>query len=73
MYPVIASIREELRANADPGTQQTARRFFKEPIDCYGIKTATVVAIAKKYWKEVKSRDKHEIFELCEELAVPLR
>src|SRR5665811_152138 len=32
------------------------------------MKTATVTAMAKKYWKEVKNRPKPEIFALCEEL-----
>ena len=68
MNPVIVKIRKDLREIADPAIRITARRFFKEEIECYGIKTATVVAIAKKYWNEVKSRDKEEIFSLCEEL-----
>ncbi len=68
MDPVIAHIRKELSDAADPVIQKNAQRFFKEEIPCYGIKTATVVAIAKKYWKEVKSQDKQEIFAFCEEL-----
>jgi len=32
------------------------------------MKTATAVAIAKKYWKEVRAREKQEIFALCEDL-----
>jgi len=68
MDPVIARIRQELRACADPELQKTSKRFFKEDIVCYGIKTATVIAMAKKYWKEVKGRQKPEIFALCEEL-----
>jgi len=68
MDPVIARIREELKILADPEICQTSRRFFKEEIACYGIKTATVTAIAKTSWKEVRSRDKQEIFGLCEEL-----
>jgi len=68
MDPVIAQLRKELQDHANPAIQKTARRFFKEEITCYGIKTATVVTIAKKYWKEIKARDKQEIFRLCEEL-----
>lgn len=68
MDPVIAQLRNELQDHADPAFQKTATRFFKEEIRCYGIRTATVVAIAKKYWKEIKTRDKQEIFRLCEEL-----
>lgn len=68
MDPVIAQIRQELHRLADPELQKTSRRFFKEEIRCYGIKTATVIAIAKKYWKEIGNRPKQEIFALCEEL-----
>ena len=68
MDPVIIRIRLELTAQADPEIEKTSKRFFKEDIMCYGMKTATVIAIAKKYWKEVKGRSKEEIFGLCEEL-----
>jgi len=68
MDPVIHRIRQDLEAQADPRIQQTSRRFFREKIRCYGLKTATVRAIAKKYWNEIKLREKQEIFALCEEL-----
>jgi 3-methyladenine DNA glycosylase AlkD len=68
MDPVITQIRKELKAQADPEIRKTSQRFFKEDISCYGMKTATVVAIAKRYWKEVKGRPRAEIFSLCEEL-----
>ncbi|WP_321505777.1 DNA alkylation repair protein [uncultured Methanoregula sp.] len=68
MDPVITRIRQELQAQADPEIQKTSRRFFRENITCYGMKTAAVIAIAKKYWKEIKTRGKMEIFALCEEL-----
>lgn len=68
MDPVIARIRQELESLADPELQKTSRRFFREDIRCYGLRTATVIALAKKYWKEVKNRPKPEIFSLCEEL-----
>jgi len=59
---------EDLKNRADPEIQRTTRRFFKEEVSCYGIKTTAVIAIAKTYWKEVRTRDKQEIFGLCEEL-----
>ncbi|MGZ4863125.1 MAG: DNA alkylation repair protein [Halobacteriota archaeon] len=68
MDSIIAKIRQEFSALADPKIQESSKRFFKEEIRCYGMKTATVIAVAKKYWKEVKSRPKPEIFDLCEEL-----
>jgi 3-methyladenine DNA glycosylase AlkD len=68
MDPVIHRIRQELEALADPEIQKSSKRFFKEEIRCYGMKTATVIAIARKYWKEIRGRQKPEIFALCEEL-----
>jgi 3-methyladenine DNA glycosylase AlkD len=68
MDPVISDIRRELKALADPEIQRTSKRFFKEDITCYGVKTPTVVSIAKKFWKEIRTRDKQEIFALCEDL-----
>lgn len=68
MDPIILQIRRELSGIADPAIQESSRRFFKEEIRCYGTKTAAVIALAKKYWKEIKIRPKEEIFGLCEEL-----
>ncbi len=68
MDPVIARIRQELAVQADPEIQKSSKRYFKEEIRCYGMKTAPVIAMARKYWKEIKGRSKPEIFALCEEL-----
>lgn len=68
MDPVIERIQKDLRAMADPEIQKTSKRFFKEEIRCYGIKTAAVISLAKQYWKEIKDRDRQDIFALCEEL-----
>jgi len=68
MDPVIEQIRQELESQADPEIQKSSKRFFKEETRCYGMKTATVIAMAKKYWNVVKDRPKTEIFTLCEEL-----
>ncbi|MBP7411713.1 DNA alkylation repair protein [Methanoculleus sp. 10] len=68
MDPVIETIRQEFTAHADPAIRENAQRFFKEEVRCYGMKTATATAIAKKYWKEVKPREKKDIFALCEDL-----
>lgn len=68
MDPVITRIRKELESIADPALQESSKRFFKEEIRCYGTKTAAVIALAKKSWKDVKNRPKPEIFALCEEL-----
>jgi len=68
MDQVIERIREELRASADENTKKSFQRFFKEKATFYGVKTGTVGKIAKRYWNEVKSCSKTEVFSLCEEL-----
>jgi len=68
MSTILAQIRADLQANVDEHTKQTAQHFFKENIKVYGIKTATVEKIAKKYWPQIKPLGKQEIFHLCEQL-----
>jgi 3-methyladenine DNA glycosylase AlkD len=68
MDPLITEIRNELSDMSDEKTKDGFQRFFKEPVKYYGVKTATVGKIAKKYWNIIKNREKKEIFRLCEEL-----
>jgi 3-methyladenine DNA glycosylase AlkD len=65
---IIARIREDLALNADEKTKNSSSRFFKEKITCYGVKSVFVGKIAKDHFKEIKNKDKKEIFALCEEL-----
>jgi 3-methyladenine DNA glycosylase AlkD len=65
---IIQRIRNDLEENKDEKTRHSFQRFFKEKVKCYGVKTGTVGKIAKKYWNEIKDKNKNEIFELCEEL-----
>ncbi len=65
---VLTAIREELAQSADEKTRVSANRFFKEDVKFYGVKSAVVRKIAEKYFKEIKSKDKKEIFSLCEKL-----
>jgi len=67
-FDISSHIRTELRDAADPATKKTFQRFFKEEVKFYGVKTGTVGKIAQKYWKNVKSKDKQEIFQVCEDL-----
>jgi 3-methyladenine DNA glycosylase AlkD len=68
MDNVILKIRRELKQKADKKTKDSAKRFFKEKVKTYGVKTAIVSQMAKKYWKEIQNKNKKEIFALCEEL-----
>lgn len=64
----LGCIRSDLQASADLKTKAALQRFFKETLLSYGVKTPVVRQIAKKYWPEVKSLSKTEIFALCEAL-----
>lgn len=68
MDPIITRLREDLRSRADPAIEESSKRFFREEIRCYGLRSAAVRKIAKQYWREIRGRSKREIFILCEEL-----
>ena len=64
----IERLREDLRNNANPETKEKTNRFFKEPVQSYGIKTAIVNSLARKYFRLIKEAPKKEIFSLCTNL-----
>lgn len=65
---ILSSIRSELKKNADDKTKASSDHFFKEEVRVYGVKTALVSDIAKRYYGKIKDREKQEIFAICEEL-----
>jgi len=68
MQNIIGGVRHRLRDNVDEKTKESGRRFFKEPVTMYGVKTAIVTIIAKEALARLKGKPKEEIFALCEEL-----
>ena len=68
MEQVIKNVRIALQSNADEKSRQAMLRFFKEPIDCYGMKSAVVEQISKENFKTIKGKSKKEIFDICETL-----
>jgi 3-methyladenine DNA glycosylase AlkD len=68
MSVIIEAIRRELSGNIDEHTRETGQRFFKESIKSYGVKTAVVGRIGKKYFKNIQDEGKKEIFGCCEKL-----
>lgn len=68
MTKIIDEIRADLEAAADEKTQAGSRRFFKEEIKLYGVKTAQVTKISKAHFARVKDLSKGDVFTLCEEL-----
>ena len=65
---ILANIRKELKQKSDPKIKEGSLRFFKEAIKPYGVKSAVVWQISKKYFRLIKDKSKSEIFALCEEL-----
>lgn len=68
MPDVIESVRKQLPENADEKIKEGGKRYFKEEIQLYGVKTATVTQIGNQAFKQIKEMPKSEIFALCEEL-----
>lgn len=69
MRNIIKKIKFELKANIDHNPKTDLRFYKKGQIyESYGIRTPKVRIIAKKYFNEIKTLDKKEIFNLCEEL-----
>ncbi len=70
MNELITAIRADLMSHADENVKNSVQKFFKEQVVFYGVKTAVVNRIAKEYFSEVKTLNKQEIFDLCEQLLV---
>ena len=68
MLKILINIRKELKKNSDKKTKESSKRFFKEEVVLYGVKSAIVSKIAKKYFQEIKELNKKELFLICEEL-----
>ncbi len=68
MDQVVRDIRDELVSNADEKTRNGPRRFFKEEVRHYGVRSAVVEKIARKYFKEIRPPGKERVFALREEL-----
>jgi 3-methyladenine DNA glycosylase AlkD len=69
MSAILDEIRLKLNENIDENTRQTGKRYFKEHVELYGVKTAIVEKLAKEYFNRIKTENnKAEILSLCEEL-----
>jgi 3-methyladenine DNA glycosylase AlkD len=63
---ILGAIRQELKQQADAAIVSSSRRFFKEPVTLYGVKTASVTKIARDYFRQVKPLGKRGVFALAE-------
>ncbi|HOT06955.1 MAG: DNA alkylation repair enzyme [Methanosaeta sp. PtaB.Bin039] len=65
---LIAAVRADLVRCADETVRDGAQRFFKEDVKFHGVRSGDVRKIANRHFRNLKGRDKGEIFYLCEEL-----
>ncbi len=65
---ILEKVRQEFKINIDEQYKKNYQRWFKESILCYGVKTPIVRKIAKKYFRQIKSLDKNQVFILSEGL-----
>jgi 3-methyladenine DNA glycosylase AlkD len=67
---LISELRMVLQSKADLQTKNTSSRFFKpgEEALVYGVKSAEVRQIAKKYSQQIKAMSRQEVLAICEEL-----
>ncbi len=65
---LLNDLRNSLRNMSDEKVRESGLRFFKEPVNMYGIKSADVTRIAKEYRKKTGDMGKTEILEMCEDL-----
>ena len=65
---IITDIRQELKNKIDSEYKEREGSFSKEEYQSYGVRTPKVRETAKKFWKQVKSEQKSEIFAKCQQL-----
>lgn len=63
---IYQNIQRSLKTCADPKVEESGKRFFKEDVLLYGVKTKIVQDIAKKYIKQLSDLNKEDVFALCE-------
>lgn len=68
MIEIIIKIRQDLSGNAVESVRESTKRFFKENISSYGVKSAIVKKICSENFQLLKNLGKTDIFKLCEEL-----
>ncbi|HXK52989.1 DNA alkylation repair protein [Candidatus Nomurabacteria bacterium] len=65
---IINDIQQELINNIDKKYKLSSLKFYKHKTHNYGVKTPLVRKIAIKYFREIKSLNKKQIYEICENL-----
>ncbi len=65
---IVENIRKELGAKIDKKYKHGLINFFTEEVRPHGVRTGEARKIGAKYWREIKSENKAEIWKLCDKL-----
>lgn len=65
---IVQEIRKELKKHADPKYHDVVKRFVKEELILFGVRTPIVRKISAKYFSRIRKKSKEEIFNSCEDL-----
>ncbi|MFH1354162.1 MAG: DNA alkylation repair protein [bacterium] len=68
MKKIIRDIVEELKTEVDEKYKDAQQWFFKEGVDLYGVRVGMVRRIGRKFFKEIRPRNKKTVFGLGGEL-----
>ncbi len=65
---IASQIDQELKKHVNPKNKEGSKKFFKEKVKVFGVGSPITKKIAQKYWLEIKTNSKLEIFKYCEQL-----
>jgi len=68
MSLIVEDVRRDLLLNSNEKYLEVGKKFFKETVNMYGIRTADVIKISKEHLKCLKQYGKADIFGFCDEL-----
>lgn len=65
---MLQEIIDKIKKAGNPAVAESSRKFFKEPANFYGLKSATTTAIAKEFLPRIKQMSKADVFDLAEQM-----
>lgn len=68
MDDILRKVRQDLIDASDEKTRDSGKRFFKEEVSLYGVRSVDVRRIVKDNYDLIKVRTKSDILSLCEAL-----
>lgn len=68
MDNLFSDLRHELKDLANEQDRISAKRFFKEEVKFYGMKSSELGKVSLEFFKKVKDLGKQKVFEICEDL-----